>query len=356
MEEFLRLPSVRESIFYKRAPNDKVECILCERRCTIASGEYGFCKTRLNIDGKLYTVVYGDLSAIESRPIEIKPFFHYWPGSTALTYSTWSCNFLCPWCQNWTLSKFPPDPKKAEYYPPEDIVELAIKYSDEGLCSSFQEPTLLTDWNIDTFKIGFKRGLYSCYVSNGYMTLETLRALRESGMDGLKIDIKGDPEVYKEFCGGIDVDRIWRNAREAKKMGLHIELVNLVITGVNDDENCLRWIIERALKEVSPDTPIHFTRYYPAYKFDKPATSIRTLEEACRMAREMGMLYAYVGNVPGHRYEHTYCPNCNEVLVKRYGFSVVRYNVTEDKMCPKCGFHINIRGQYARKSHSFHAI
>ncbi|MEM1515188.1 MAG: AmmeMemoRadiSam system radical SAM enzyme [Thermoproteota archaeon] len=341
---------MRESIFYRRSSSDKVECILCERRCRMAPGEYGFCRTRLNIGGKIYTLVYGSLSAIESRPIEIKPFFHYWPGSTALTYSTWSCNFLCPWCQNWTLSRRTPSPENKKYYSPEEIVSLAIKYGDEGLCSSFQEPTLLTDWNIDAFRIGCGRGLYACYVSNGYMTLEALKILRESGMDGLKIDIKGDSEVYEKFCGGIDVEKVWRNAREAKRMGFHVELVNLVITGVNDDEGCLRSVIERAIKEIGIDTPIHFTRYYPAYKFDKPATSIKTLENACKMARSVGMLYSYIGNVPGHRYEHTYCPNCNEILIKRYSFSVVRYNITEDRRCPKCGFHINIHGQYVRKN------
>jgi len=349
LRETLSSPVVRESIFYRRISGDKVECALCERRCIISSGEYGFCKTRLNINGKLYTVVYGFLSAIESRPIEIKPFFHYWPGSTALTYSTWSCNFLCPWCQNWTLSKHPPNLKNIEYYTPEELVDLAIKYGDEGLCSSFQEPTLLTDWNIDAFRVGRVRDLYACYVSNGYMTLEVLRALFESGMDGLKIDIKGDPEVYEKYCGGIDADKVWRNAREAKRMGFHVELVNLVITDVNDDEECLRSVIERAIKEVGPDTPIHFTRYYPAYKFDKPATNIKTLEDAYKMAKNLGVLYPYIGNVPGHRYENTYCPNCNEVLIKRYGFSVIRYNITEDKRCPKCGYQINIRGQYVKK-------
>lgn len=353
LADILKLPTVRESSFYRRASGDKVECILCERRCIIPLGDYGLCGTRINVDGKLYTTVYGFLSAIESRPIEIKPFFHYWPGSTALTYSTWSCNFLCPWCQNWTLSKFRPDLNRIEYYTPEEIVNLAIKYGDEGLCSSFQEPTLLTDWNIDAFKIGSNRGLYSCYVSNGYMTLEALRAIWEAGMDGLKIDIKGDAEVYEKYCGGIDVEKVWRNAREAKRMGFHVELVNLIITDVNDDEECIRWIIGRALKEVGPDTPIHFTRYYPAYKFDKPATSIKVLEEACKMAKSMGMLYVYMGNVPGHRFEHTYCPNCNEVLIKRYSFSVVRYNLTEDKKCPKCGFEVNIRGRYIKKYFTF---
>lgn len=353
MEDILRLPNVRESLFYRRVSGDKIECTLCERRCIVTPGESGFCRTRLNINGRLYTVVYGVLSAIESRPIEIKPFFHYWPGSTALTYSTWSCNFLCPWCQNWELSKFPPNPKQANYYSPESIVNLALQYGDKGLCSSFQEPTLLTDWNLEAFRIRRERRLYACYVSNGYMSLEALRALWESGMDGLKIDIKGDREVYEKFCVGIDAEKVWRNAKEAKRMGFHVELVNLVITGVNDDEECLRGIIERAIKEVGPDTPLHFTRYYPAYKFNNPVTSIKTLEDAYKMAKNMGILYPYIGNVPGHKYEHTYCPNCNEILVKRYGFGVTRYNITDDKKCPRCGFQINIRGQHIKERHIY---
>lgn len=343
------LLNFRESAFYERIANYKVRCILCERRCVIPPNGLGFCKTRINLNGKLYTLVYGALSAVESRPIEIKPFFHYWPGSTALTFSTWSCNFDCPWCQNWSLSKFVPEPEKMSYYAPEDIVEFAIRKGDGGLCASFQEPTLLTDWNIDLFKIGWKHGLYACYVSNGYMTLEALGALRESGMDGLKIDIKGDSEVYEKFCGGINIEKVWRNVREAKKMGFHVELVNLVITGVNDDEECLKSIIERALKEAGPETPIHFTRYYPAYKFDKPATKTEILEKAYNMAKRMGVLYPYVGNVPGHRYEHTYCPNCNEVLIKRYRFGIIRYKITENNRCPKCGYEINIRGKYVKK-------
>ncbi|MDH5807184.1 MAG: radical SAM protein [Candidatus Methanomethylicaceae archaeon] len=334
----------KESKFYEKL-NNKVKCKLCEHKCIIDINEYGLCKTRKNIDGKLYTIVYGALSAIESRPIEIKPFFHYWPGSTALTFSTWSCNFNCPWCQNWTLSKLIGE---LNYYSPEEIIEIAIRNKDEGLCSSFQEPTLLTDWNIELFKISKKYGLYSCYVSNGYMTLEVLKELYESGMDGLKIDIKGDKEVYEKYCGGIDYNKIWRNVREAKKIGYHIELVNLIITNLNDNEECIREIVERTLKEVGFEVPIHFTRYFPAYEFKNPPTEIKKLELAYKIAKNMGMLYVYIGNVPGHRYENTYCPNCGEILIKRYSYKVLEYRIEKNK-CPKCRFEINIRGNYIKK-------
>ncbi len=350
MSDLTTYPTVREALFYEKLPEDRVRCSLCERRCEIPQGSRGFCKTRMNIGGKLYTLVYGDISAIESRPIEIKPFFHYWPGSTALTFSTWSCNLNCIWCQNFHLSKLEPKPAEAVYYPPEKVVELAVYNGDSGLCASFQEPTLLSEWAIPLFRLGKAKGIkYCCYVSNGYMTLEVLKALYEAGMDGLKIDIKGNSETYEKHCGGADAEKIWRNAREAKKLGLHVEIVNLVVRDVNDDEAALRWVIEKHLKTVGAENPLHFTRYFPAYKFSNPPTRVETLEKAYEMARKAGVLYPYIGNVSGHKYENTYCPNCGEKIVQRYGCHVLKYGITKDKKCSRCGIRIPIIGEYVGK-------
>ncbi|MBS7646352.1 MAG: radical SAM protein [Candidatus Bathyarchaeia archaeon] len=350
MSHALEYKTVLESTFCDKLGNDKVKCTLCERRCELSDGQLGFCKTRRNICGKLYTLVYGDISAIESRPIEIKPFFHYWPGSTALTFSTWSCNFDCVWCQNFHLSKASPKPERARYYPPETVVRLALKGGDAGLCASFQEPTLLADWVIKTFSIGKRMGIkYCCFVSNGYMTLEALKVLRDAGLDGLKIDVKGDQETYTRYCGGVDVEKVWRNAREAKRLGLHVEIVNLVVSGVNDDESTLRWIIEKHLENVGPETPLHFTRYFPSYKFYNPPTKIEILEKAYTMAKKFGVLYPYIGNVMGHPYENTYCPDCRKMLIKRYGYHVLEYYVTAENKCPKCGAEIPITGKYLGK-------
>jgi len=353
VQELLQYSTVHEALLYEKLKGDKVRCCLCERRCLVSPGLKGFCKTRMNIDGKLYTIVYGDLSALESRSIEIKPFFHYWPGSSALTFSTWSCNFDCVWCQNHNLSKTEPNPTRSSFQPPEKIVEAAVREKDKGLCASFQEPTMLTDWILPTFKIAHEEGLYCCYVSNGYMTLEALKLLREAGMDGLKIDLKGDAETYQKHCGGADVEKVWRNAREAKKMGFHVEIVNLVVTDVNDDEDCLRWVIEKHLDAVGPETPLHFTRYYPAYKFHNPPTRIKTLEKAYEISKEAGVFYPYLGNVKGHGYEDTYCPSCGEKLIQRFGYRIVRYRITDDKKCAKCGQSIPIRGRYIRKKRGF---
>lgn len=347
MSGLMAYPTVKKATFYEKLANSQVRCTLCERKCEIPIAAKGFCRTRTNINGELYTLVYGDLSAIESRPTETKPFFHYWPGSTALTFSTWSCNLDCGWCQNFHLSKLEPQPAKAIYYSPEKIVETALQHRDLGLCGSFQEPTLLSEWAIPLFRLGKERGIkYCCYVSNGYMTPEVLKTLFEAGMDGLKIDIKGNEETYRKYCGGADVEKIWRNAHKAKKLGMHVEIVNLVVRDVNDDEETLRWLIERHLKEVGAETPLHFARYFPAYKFDSAPTKIYTLEKAYEQAKKAGVLYPYVGNVAGHKYEDTCCHNCGEKLIQRSGYHIIHYKITDDKKCPKCATPIPVTGEY----------
>lgn len=339
--------TVREAALYEELGGGRVKCLVCERRCAVEVGGRGFCRTRVNVDGKLYTLVYGDLSAMESRPIEIKPFFHFWPGSTSITFSAWSCNFRCPWCQNFHISRVEPDPSRANYVPPSRVVELAIG-RDEGVCVSFNEPTMLFEYSLDVFREASLKGLYCTYVSNGYMTLEALRMLKDSGLDGLKIDVKGSKGEYLRFNEAL-VDVVWRNARAAKGMGIHVEIVYLVVTKATDGEEAVLESIERHLKELGPDVPLHFTRYFPAYRYHEPPTPVKRLEWCYEQAKRAGVRFPYIGNVPGHPYEHTYCPECGEALIRRYGPRVVRYRLTESKRCPRCGVEISITGRYVRK-------
>lgn len=342
LEEMLELPTVKEARLFARLRDERVRCELCERRCIIGASGRGFCRTRMNIEGKLYTLVYGNISAISANPIEKKPFFHYHPGTRALTFSCCSCNFSCPWCQNWDISRRVPDPSRSDFVDVNDMLGMALSQGCRGLSVSFNEPTLAFEYCLDLFPLARDRGLYLNFVSNGYMSEEALVMLREAGMDAIKIDVKGDREVYRRLCGGVDVEIVWRNARLAKEAGLHVEVVNLLIPNVNDDEECIGWIVDEHIRNVGTETPLHFTRYYPEFAFVEPPTPLRTLEGAREVARRAGVLYPYIGNVRGHRFEDTWCPRCGKLLIKRFGFDIMRYELTRDHKCPKCGNEVPI--------------
>ncbi|HDM23953.1 AmmeMemoRadiSam system radical SAM enzyme [archaeon] len=331
-------PTVRESILYRRLRGEKVQCLTCYRKCVIAERETGFCKTRVNVGGRLYTIIYGDISSISNNPIEKKPLFHFYPGTYALTVGSWSCNFTCPWCQNYEISKIPPDLEHANYIPPEKLVEYAVKYSS-GTSISFNEPTLLLEYSLDVFRLASEKGLYNTYITNGYMTLEALKLLIKSGLNAMNIDVKGLEHVYRRYCGISDWIKVLENAKFAIENGVHVELTNLVITNVNDREENIEELVEHILKYCGDKAIIHFTRYFPAYMFHEKPTKIETLEKAYKIAKRAGVKYVYIGNVPGHRYEHTYCHNCGKVLIKRHIFSIIENRIKNGR-CPYCGAEI----------------
>ncbi|TDA32560.1 MAG: AmmeMemoRadiSam system radical SAM enzyme [Hadesarchaea archaeon] len=337
------LPTLRRALLWEKLEGNRVRCGLCERRCEIGEGKEGFCGTRKNVDGELRTLVYGDISSLSANPIEKKPFYHFWPGSVALTVGTWGCNFTCGWCQNWTLSKSKPRPERANYLSPEEFVELTLREGCEGTSLSFNEPTLLFEWALEVFPLARKRGLYNTFVSNGYMTEEALRALADAGLDAINIDVKGDGEVVRKYCGA-DVEKVWRNVGLARRLGLHVEVVNLIIPGLNDGEDQLLSLIRRHLKEAGPETPLHFTAYYPSFRFTVPPTPVSTLERARELAVREGVDFVYVGNVPGHRYENTYCPSCGELLLRRFGLSLKECRL-KGRRCPRCGREIPLVGK-----------
>lgn len=331
---------MKKASLFESLKEGKVRCHLCQRRCVIAEGKRGFCGVRLNKGGELLTLTYGALSAIESRPIEIKPFFHYHPGSTSLTISSWSCNLRCPWCQNHNLSgRLPPGDRIS--FPPEEVLEMAR--GDDGLCVSFNEPTLLFEFCLDLFPLARTEGLYCCFVSNGMLTPEALKMLVKAGLDGINIDIKGRQEAYSRFCGGGQVEEVWRVAALALEMGIHVEVICLLVTGVSDDEETVRWIVRRHLQLLGADVPLHFTRYYPARDFTAPPTPLDHLKRALRIARQAGIRYVYLGNVGEG--EDTHCPTCGKKLVKRRGFSTLWVALQRDNRCPACETPIPIVGK-----------
>ncbi|MEM3403363.1 MAG: AmmeMemoRadiSam system radical SAM enzyme [Nitrososphaeria archaeon] len=341
MEKILGYRCVREGRLYQKMGDNGVKCLLCHRACFIKENGHGFCRTRTNIGGKLYTLVYGDISSLSLNPIEKKPFYHFFPGSEALTIGTWSCNFICPWCQNFSISRVYPKPQSSNYISPEDLVERAYSLRSQGTSFSFNEPTLLFEYALDVFPLAHKKKLYNTYVSNGYMSDKALIYLKEFGLDAIKFDIKGDLEVVRRYCDA-DLGHIWGNVKLAKRLGLHVELVNLIIPTVNDGEDIIKDVVEGFLKYAGEMTPLHFTRFFPSYKMsDVKPTPVSTLEKAYEIAKKMGIKYVYLGNVPGHRYENTYCHNCGKLLLERSGFAIFK-NRLSDGRCPNCNTKVPI--------------
>lgn len=335
-------PWVREALLQESLPHGEARCLTCERRCSLKPGQRGFCQTRENRDGRIFTLVYGLLSSISLNPMEKKPFYHLFPGEVALTCGTWSCNFSCPWCQNWQISKRPPSPDLGEgFFSPQDFLELAKATGAQGLSLSFNEPTLLLEWAVELFPLAKAAGLHTTLVTNGYMTEEALELFAAAGLDGVNIDLKGSAEAVRRFCQA-EQEKVWRNARLFKAREIHVEVTTLVIPGVNDEEGDLRAIAERIASELGPDTPWHVTRYFPAYEFRAPPTPIATLERACEIGMAAGLKYVYIGNVPGHPRQNTYCPNCKALLLERDGLSLLRQQLLGSR-CPRCGELLPLR-------------
>lgn len=323
---------VRESLLQDRVGN-KTRCNVCARRCVIPSGGQGWCRTRENRGGTLLTLIYGAVSSQAANPIEKKPLFHFYPGSWCYTVGSWSCNFGCPWCQNWDISKVGPD--GGQFILPRHMIELTERSGCNGTSISFNEPTLSLEWSLDVFRLAKARGLYNTFVTNGYLTPEALDLLIDAGLDAMNVDIKGDAPGVRKYCRGIDVEHVWAACRLARSRGVHVEITTLVVPTVNDSPDVLHDIAARIVTELGSEVPWHVSGYYPAYQFSASPTPVRSLERAWHIGREAGLEFVYVGNLPGHRYDNTYCPQCSTLLIERRGFEVM-YNGLDQGKCLWC--------------------
>ena len=339
---------IKKSKYQQKVTNDITQCLTCERKCKITKGKTGFCQTRMNIDGEIFTLVYGCIPALSNNPIEKKPLFHFYPGTYAITVGTYGCNFSCPWCQNHHISH-PSSPvmdkikTENEHLSPERLIELAIKKHSKGTSISFNEPTLLFEYSLDVFKLAKQRGLYNTYVSNGYMTEEVLRDLVENGLDAINIDIKGNAEMVQKYCG-TDVENVWHNAKMVKELGVHIEITTLLIENLNTDQKTIKSIAHRIHQELGEDTPFHITRSFPHYKsydygINKP-TSIKLLEKSYEIAKQVGLNFVYLGNLINTEYENTVCPKCSNLVIRRSGFGVRKLSLDSKGNCKVCGYPI----------------
>ena len=325
---------------WTKLDDGKVRCELCPHRCILKEGQVGVCRVRKNIGGELYTLIYGSVSSMAVDPIEKKPLFHFKPTSQVLSLSTVGCNMRCRHCQNWEISQVGPDefPYLRELMP-EDVVRIAEDY--EGVAFTYNEPTIWHEFTLDTAKLLKKEGKYVVYVTNGYIEEEPLREIGKY-LDAMNIDVKAFSEDFYRKVAGASLKPVLRNAEIAHSMGIHIELTYLVIPRMNDGEDEIRRFAEW-VASVSPEIPVHFSRFFPMYKLtEKPPTPVKTLHKAYRIAKDAGLEYVYLGNTWEPEYESTYCPSCGNLLIERVYYNTRVLGLTENGRCKKCGKRINV--------------
>jgi pyruvate formate lyase activating enzyme len=351
---------LKEAMFYEPMARGRILCSLCSLYCKIAPGRRGACGVRVNVDEKLYTLVYGKLVAREVDPIEKKPLFHFHPGSTSYSISTVGCNFRCLHCQNYAISqqpkgKVPPlgaaggeDPEVlclalrdlessilGEDVTPEEVVQSAQRAGAKSIAYTYTEPTIFFEFAYDTARVAAAEGLANVFVTNGYITAEALETIAPY-LDAANVDLKSFDESAHKRMTGAALEPVLDGIRAYKKHGIWLEVTTLVIPGHNDSDAELRKIAE-FVRIVGADVPWHVTQFYPAYKLlDRAATPVETLRRARQIGKDAGLLYVYEGNVPGEGGENTYCHGCKTLLVHRYGTRLLA-NRVRDGRCPDCG-------------------
>ena len=338
--------TLKEAMLYEKLPEDKVHCYLCARHCKIDKNRTGFCLVRENKNGKLYSLNYAKTCAANVDPIAKKPLAHFNPGALVMSIATVGCNFRCKFCDNWMISQ--EKTISGRNFPPEEVVKATLESACQGISYTYTEPTIFFEYAYDTARVAKDAGLFNTFVTNGYMTPEAIRKITPY-LDAATVDFKGaaDPEFYKRFSSVPSVQPIFSALKEMKHNGIHVEITNLIIPKIGDSlakiEELAVWIRDNLGK----DTPFHLLRFHPNYKMTgQTATPRKTMEKAYEVSlKKAGLNYVYLGNIPGHDFENTYCPNCNKLLVKRFGVEIVKWNLTKKMHCPECGHNIPIKGE-----------
>src|SRR2546422_1662273 len=324
---------------------NKIVCTACARYCKIGDGQVGLCGVRGVHEGKLWLYVYGRVITGHVDPIEKKPVMHYRPGSKIFSVATTGCNWLCRYCQNFDISQR----RKVEGIDvePQDVVKMTLEQGCQGLAYTYNQPTIFIEFARDIGMAARKAGLMNIFVSNGYDTPEAVAEMPKF-LDCITVDFKGSGETkfVQRYIGIPNADPIFdtiQRVRDTK--ATHIEITDLIVPQVGDDLEAARKLSKFVYDELGPDTPIHFLRFHPDYKMNEfPWTPVETLEKHCAVAKEAGLKYVYIGNVQGHELEHTYCPGCGAIAIRRYGFDITGRYLDRHNRCKKCGYTIPIVG------------
>lgn len=335
----------REAVLYDRLPDDGVRCTACARYCELARDQVGLCGIRGNRGGRLDLYAYGKVIAGHVDPVEKKPVVHYRPGSRVFSIATTGCNWLCRYCQNHDISQR----RKIEGrdMTPRQVVRAALDGGADGIAYTYNQPSIFIEFARDVGVLARERGLYNVFVSNGYDTPETVKMMDEF-LDCITVDFKGsaEPDFTRRFIGVPDPGPIFETLTEINATtDIHVEITDLIVPQVGDSPEYAERLCRFVYDEFGSEMPIHFLRFHPDYKMTEfPPTPVETLERHHRIATDAGLRYAYIGNVPGHPLEHTYCPECKNVAVGRHGFDIVQWNLDGKNRCKFCGNKIPITG------------
>jgi pyruvate formate lyase activating enzyme len=328
-----------EAKFFEKLENKKIKCKLCPRECTVGDKERGYCGVRENHGGTYYSLVHSRVCAAHIDPIEKKPLFHYLPGTLAFSLATAGCNVNCKFCQNWDISQVRPEQVPAQYAPPNLVADLAKQNGCPTIAYTYSEPVVFSEYVMDAADAGHQAGIRSVVVSNGYIQQEALKAAYGK-MDAVKIDLKAFSEsYYKDVVAG-ELKPVLETLVTLRKMGKWTEIVYLVVPALNDSDAEFRGLAHWVKTNLGSDVPLHFTQFHPEYLLKNlPITPVPTLERAKAIADAEGLHYVYIGNVPGHPAENTYCPKCRRIVVERVGMMAKQMLIRKGS-CPFCGQQI----------------
>lgn len=331
---------MKEGIYYTELPDSKVQCELCPHNCIIADGKTGNCKVRKNHKGKLYLENYGMVCSLAFDPIEKKPLYHYFPGKTIFSIGNIGCNFHCNFCQNWQISQS----SLADYgflksYSTIEIINQATSRDDNiGIAYTYNEPTVWYEFVKDVAEAAHDKGLKNVMVTNGYINPQPLEDIIPL-IDAFNVDLKAfNEDFYRKQAGG-KLEPVKDNLKFIKSYGAHLEITNLVISGLNDDVDEFADMIDWIAKHLGEDTVLHISRYFPNYKSKTEATRVSKLDEFYNIATKK-LNYVFLGNVATKHQGNTYCPNCNEIAINRYGYHTHLLNIDKEGKCLKCGHQI----------------
>lgn len=326
--------------YWENSVGGAIKCRLCPRNCVIQEGSRGFCTARANKGGTLYTLGYGKPVAINIDPIEKKPFFHVTPGARVFSLAVAGCNMRCLFCQNWQISQAKPDETESDYMTPGEVVDAAVKSDCRFIAYTYTEPAVFYEYMLDIAKLARQRGLKNTMHSCGYINPEPLQELLKY-MDAVNIDLKGfNEEFYRRMGSFAELRPVLDTLKTIKSSGVWLEITNLVIPGQNDSPDEIRKMCVWIKENLGDEVPLHFSRFMPAFKLaNLPPTPTEKLAEAHRIAGSVGLKYVYIGNVPGHPWENTYCPKCEKLLVSRAGYKINSVNIKNGK-CSYCGYGV----------------